>query len=350
MNFDEIINLIKQRVEDYSNLYYSNEQATRTQLIDPILRLLGWDPTDPSKVLPNASYEDGKRPDYTMLYNKKPILILEAKNTSVDLEKSDVIKQLAQYCYNMGVKYGILSNGKQWLFYNTFETNPNDRILWELDITKAEKENIIKLLNLLNFNDIEKIEEKINEIKNKIQIEKLLNKIWEEIFSDFQKINLIIAKLVENLLKKEKGNLNVDNNYIYKFTEKKLTELLNYTYKIDDNKTIQVINNLGIDESIPDDKLKQKIKVIFPTGETICNENVTDTFVETITRIGIERVRSLNLIKYKTPFVSNSKNPLYSQRRINKYYLLVNFSTKVKFDILQEINKKLNLGLKIELI
>lgn len=84
MDINQLIEQIQQRLVNYPNLYNTNEQATRSQLIDPLLRVLGWDPTDPDKVIPNAANEDGKKTDYTLLLDKKPILILEAKNASAD--------------------------------------------------------------------------------------------------------------------------------------------------------------------------------------------------------------------------------------------------------------------------
>jgi len=71
MDINQLIDQIQQRLANHFNLYSTNEQATRNQLIDPLLRVLGWDPTDPEKVIPNAANEDSKKPDYTLLLDKK---------------------------------------------------------------------------------------------------------------------------------------------------------------------------------------------------------------------------------------------------------------------------------------
>jgi len=66
----EIENQLKETIEqvvEFRTDYISNEQAVRTQLIEPILNVLGWKTSNPKFVRPNAPDEDGKIPDYTLL-------------------------------------------------------------------------------------------------------------------------------------------------------------------------------------------------------------------------------------------------------------------------------------------
>ncbi len=356
MDINQLIDQIQQRLINHFNLYSTNEQATRNQLIDPLLRILGWDPNDPEKVIPNAANEDGKKPDYTLLLDKKPILILEAKNASADLEKREIVGQLAQYCYNMGIRYGILSNGKQWLFYNTFETSPDNRILWKIDITSSEKEKIIELFNLFSLDNIDKIDESVKNYQNNILIEKLIEQKWEQNFSTIPKITDLLTKFIDTLLKKENSNLTIDKSRIHKFVERKISTLFNSEYKnIIENKEIinpsqNPINQNDNNYNIQNNSQRRKIKVILPSGEIINYNNVTDTFIETIKRAGVENVRRLNLKSLGVDFISTVKHPRYNQRQIGKYYIMVNLSTLIKHRYLQEINRRLNLGLKIELV
>lgn len=360
MDINQLIDQIQQRLANHFNLYSTNEQATRNQLIDPLLRVLGWDPTDPEKVIPNAANEDGKKPDYTLLLDKKPILILEAKNASADLEKREIVGQLAQYCYNMGVRYGILSNGKQWLFYNTFETSPDNRILWKIDITSSEKEKIIELFNLFSLDNIDKIDEAVKNYQNNILLEKLIEQKWEQNFSTIPKITDLLTKSIDTLLKKENSNLTIDKSRIHKFVERKISTLFNFTNQnfienqeainIDQNKKDQE-NSVQITQSDSNYKSSlKKIKVTFPSGEILNYSNVTETFVNTIIKIGVENVRKLNLKSLGVDFISTVKHPRYHQRQIGKYYIMVKTSTLNKHRYLQEINRRLNLGLKIELV
>ncbi len=351
----DILNQIKNKLKSYPDVYLTNEQATRNQLIDPVLRELGWDPTDPSKVLPNASNEDGKKPDYTLIKNNSPILILEAKNTSVDLEKGDVIKQLAQYCYNMGVKYGFLSNGQQWLFYNTFETDPNKRIIWKIDVTKDEMTHIVNDLEFLKYENANNLETIVNGFINQKKLNSILESIWDEKFSSIEKIKDLLSKLLETYIKKQPINTTIDSKRINEFVSKKLDEMVSYkqTYEPMEN-TFNKVNYVEDNNIIPtlDDygSHREKIRVQFPDGTEYSYHNVTDTFVQTIQKIGLERVRNLNIETSSVTLISTSKHPKYSQRHLGKYYLMVDLSTRNKFNILQKINKMLNLGLKIEIV
>ena len=121
----EIENQLKdtfKQVVEFRADYISNEQAVRTQLIEPILNVLGWKTSNPKFVKPNAPDEDGKIPDYTLLKNGKTTLIVEAKNLSIDLQDKKIIDQLANYCFKSGIDFGILTNGVRWLLFNVSST------------------------------------------------------------------------------------------------------------------------------------------------------------------------------------------------------------------------------------
>lgn len=100
MTTKEIESLLKEtlgQVNEFRADYVSNEQAVRTQLIEPILNMLGWKTANPKFVRPNAPADDGKIPDYTLLKNGKATLIVEAKNLSINLQDKKIIDQLANY-------------------------------------------------------------------------------------------------------------------------------------------------------------------------------------------------------------------------------------------------------------
>jgi hypothetical protein len=104
------------------------------------------------------------------------------------------------------------------------------------------------------------------------------------------------------------------------------------------------------------DELKQpkngkylKIKVLFPDGSQVCHDNVTDTYVETLKRIGLERIKSLDWVKHGVNFIDDKKHPAYNQRFIEpNYYLFANLSTLDKLKIIKELAGQFNIHLKIE--
>ena len=61
--------------------------------------------------------------------------------------------------------------------------------------------------------------------------------------------------------------------------------------------------------------------VILPNGELIEHRYGSDTFVETIERIGIERVKRLNLMYGKFRLIDTRIHPTGRQRKSRKYYI-----------------------------
>ncbi|MBN1762386.1 MAG: hypothetical protein JW878_04825 [Methanomicrobia archaeon] len=67
------------KISKYRSFYEQNEMAVRSQIIEPILRGLGWNTEKPEEVQPNVSTEEGV-PDYSLLKSDKKVLFIEAEN------------------------------------------------------------------------------------------------------------------------------------------------------------------------------------------------------------------------------------------------------------------------------
>lgn len=102
----ETLEMVVERMRKYRSLYQQNEMAVRDQLVNPILRSLGWNPENPEEVQPNIPTEEGV-PDYSLMKNGNAVLFIEAKKLSVDVEQRGAIRQLAKYCFGEGMKYGV---------------------------------------------------------------------------------------------------------------------------------------------------------------------------------------------------------------------------------------------------
>jgi predicted type IV restriction endonuclease len=71
---------IRQCMDNYGELYPpGREIAVRYALIDPILRALDWDLSNPEYVRLEWTQARGLRPDYTFLKDGNPVLYVEAK-------------------------------------------------------------------------------------------------------------------------------------------------------------------------------------------------------------------------------------------------------------------------------
>lgn len=95
---------------------------------------------------------------------------------------------------------------------------------------------------------------------------------------------------------------------------------------------------------------KTNLKVIFPDGKTIQNKKASETFVETIKIIGVEKVKNLELQINKISLVSDKKSNKYIQHPLGNYFIITHSSTKNKKSCLDDISKKLNLNLDVQII
>ncbi len=85
-------------------------------------------------------------------------------------------------------------------------------------------------------------------------------------------------------------------------------------------------------------------------GEVIEHEDGIDTFVDVIEKIGIERVRELNIVRNSIPFISTSKDPERDQHKCGQYYIVSGLSSKNKERTLNRIAKELEIELDVKLV
>ncbi len=350
----EIENQLNETIEkviEFRKDYVSNEQAVRTQLIEPILNVLGWKTSNPKFVRPNAPDEDRKIPDYTLLKNGKTTLIVEAKNLSIDLQDKKIIDQLANYCFKSGIDFGILTNGVKWLLFKTFEKKPKDRMVWQVDIETDKIEYVARSLFSFAYSSIDTLDILLKKSK-------LLDSGWKALIESTDSIVTIISQKLLEKIKSTEPTFKIDPNDLRTFTKGKIEELFELTEieeeeKADDNGTPQTETEFAEVEDVifkrhQKSKIREKISVTFPDKTVVKYKKVIDTFVETIKKIGPEKVLPLNIYRAGVAIVSESKDDFYNQHKIGKYWIMAHTSTKEKIAVLNEINERLNLKLEIE--
>ncbi|MGL4677221.1 MAG: Eco57I restriction-modification methylase domain-containing protein [Brevinema sp.] len=145
--FEQIIKLFEKH--DYSKL---NENQLEEELLKPILHLLSYDYITQAIVKVHGKQ---LKPDYilfpsdeiksTYLKEKslnKILSIFEAKAWGLPLDSKKIDDsphmQLVQYNLFMGVPYGILSNGKEWRFYDLRERK-SEKIFFAIDLDSIIK-------------------------------------------------------------------------------------------------------------------------------------------------------------------------------------------------------------------
>ena len=93
------------------------------------------------------------------------------------------------------------------------------------------------------------------------------------------------------------------------------------------------------------------LRITMPDGTVIFNEkDATDTFCKVLQRIGLMRVRQLEIMPSGINLVSTSKDENRQQRKVGEFYIFTNRSTKQKAEQLEEISDRLGLNLKIEVV
>ena len=109
------------------------EQHTKNVLIEPVLKALGFDITNPFDIITEYSADfgvkKGEKVDYALQKDKEVIMLVEAKDWKVKLE-SKQIGQLFRYFSVSKARIGVLTNGLQYMFFtdilqeNTMDMKP----------------------------------------------------------------------------------------------------------------------------------------------------------------------------------------------------------------------------------
>lgn len=216
----ETIKMLTEKLKKYRSLYEQNEMATRGQIIEPILRCLGWDIENPEEIQPNISVEEGI-PDYSLLKEGKIILFIEAKKLSIDIEQKSVINQLAKYCFSEGMKYGVLTNGTIWLLFRAFQegTTITERVIWKADIENDGTTATNRRLNTIS-------KDNINDIDNLIKKLQILDEIWHSLLDESKGLVKGFIPIFNSLIKEGYPEYEFDRIDIEDFINERVKELI----------------------------------------------------------------------------------------------------------------------------
>lgn len=123
-----------------------NEEATKFQIVLPILRELGWDAFDATRVAPEYSVGSGKsggRVDLALLAPRRgPLALIEVKTAGAKLD--DHVVQVLGYAFNEGVDICVLTTGLKWWLYLPREKGPpHERRFAELDVEADGLEQLV---------------------------------------------------------------------------------------------------------------------------------------------------------------------------------------------------------------
>lgn len=125
MDFVDQLKQFSKRAETLQDTVQT-EEATKTALIMPFFSMLGYDVFNPQEFTPeftaDVGIKKGEKVDYAIVKDGKPVILVECKAASENLDKHD--SQLFRYFGTTTAKFAILTNGILYRFYTDLD-NPN---------------------------------------------------------------------------------------------------------------------------------------------------------------------------------------------------------------------------------
>jgi predicted type IV restriction endonuclease len=102
------------------------EEATKMSLVVPfIYRVLGYNVSDPTEVVPELSADFGQasaaKVDYGIFIDSEPVLLFECKSCGQDLQKKDEDQLRKYFAASKSSRIGIVTNGIRYLFFTDLD-------------------------------------------------------------------------------------------------------------------------------------------------------------------------------------------------------------------------------------
>jgi len=123
----------------------TTEEATKTSLVLPFLRELGYDIFNPAEVVPeftaDVGVKRGEKVDYAVCVNGSPAVLIECKPIGAKLDSYS--SQLYRYFSVVNARIAILTDGVEYRFYSDLK-QPNrldEKPFYTLDLDRIRKED-----------------------------------------------------------------------------------------------------------------------------------------------------------------------------------------------------------------
>ena len=123
MDFIEKVKELSVQFDGRKN-HVNTEEATKTALVLPFIRMLGYDYHDPNEVTPefpaDVGNRRGEKVDYALFHDckppDKPAILIECKSYGVNLDAN--VSQLLRYFTVEDARFGILTDGIIYRFFS----------------------------------------------------------------------------------------------------------------------------------------------------------------------------------------------------------------------------------------
>ena len=327
-----------------------DETAIKQTVILRLLADLGWNIFDRGEVYPEFTIE-GKRVDYALRCKNIEKVFIEVKRPEANLEKH--YEQLLNYSFKQGVQLAILTNGVTWWFYLPLKEGAwTNRKFYTIDFkNQSENEIAEKLIpflskeNVLSDKSIRTAEETLKSKNREKEIENSLPVVWKNL------LNKPIPEFIQLLADETEKYCG------YRPTDKYVTEFLNNNDEINESgndqyedATVPILSNAKNKRAD-----NTKLRVTFPNEQIIMENKAIDTFIKTVQKLGIDRVKKLTVIKGGVPLISDKAYNVGEQKKYKPisdttYYINANQATLVKKEYLDKIADLLKEKIKVEIV
>jgi len=178
----DFIDQIKQLADRVLKLkdQIATEEATKNAFIMPFIQALGYDVFNPIEVVPeyvaDIGIKKGEKVDYAIMKDGNPIILVECKHWNEELLKHN--EQLFRYFTVSKAKFGILTNGINYLFFTDLvEPNKMDNDpFFQIDITNLKDTEVEELKKFhKSYFQIETITSAANDLKYSNSIKVMFN-------------------------------------------------------------------------------------------------------------------------------------------------------------------------------
>ena len=181
-----------------------NEAQTRQVIILRILAELGFDIWQPFEVIAEETTSSNNyRPDFVIKL-QRDCFVIEAKSLGKSLSDSDV-EQAINYVNSKGLRWAILTNGKEWKFFdNHLRGAASQRLAFGFRLHDSEA---IEYFESLLSAKIWRQENAAVLVADHIQVIKLYNKLAEKVRVNYTATSSGLRKAIEKELTVEERQL-----------------------------------------------------------------------------------------------------------------------------------------------
>ena len=323
---------------------YPNEQAISQGIVLPLLGAMSWPIFETDKVVPEYPVQ-GTRVDFALCAKpNKPDIFIEVKQPG-GIYSADT--QLFNYAFHEGVQVAVATDGREWYFYwPSGEGSYEKRKFCAVNLVKQDvTEAAAKLQRYLLFNKVvskEALRNAENDYKRLRNERDAMEHIPHACEVLLRECRPIIVKAISDKVKNLCG---------YMPDEERIIEHLD-SLKVEDNSPVQPGNKRKENVNIEPSKKRPplKIKVTFPNGTVVHKNSVKDTFIETLRKIGFAKAARAKVMMKKCPLISREQHDQYWENVGEGFFVCKDSESATKEKQLNDISRRLELGLKIERI